>query len=307
MKPTPAALETLSFRNLLHFHMVVSHDSLNEAAEALGVTQPTVSAQLRRLESQLGGELLRKEGRRLVPTELGSLVARYADEIFGVTRELLQAVHDPEALAAPVVKVGVADVVPQLLVAQLLEPMMRDEAHRVHVTMGHPSELLADLAVHRLDVVIADAPTNEPTHHVRAFNHLLGATQLSFLATPALARELAPGFPRSLDGAPVLLPTPNTVLRRSLDHWFDTLGLKPRVLGEFEDPSVLASVAETMGGAMPAASAIADQLTRRYALDLIAEVPEVEERFYAISTERRIRHPAVAALSRVARLSVLAV
>ncbi|MCB9745818.1 MAG: LysR family transcriptional regulator [Alphaproteobacteria bacterium] len=306
MKRPLQGLESLSFRNLLHFHMVIAHDSLSEAAEAMGVTQPTVSAQLRRLEEQLGAELLRKEGRRLVPTEVGLVVARYADEIFGISRELLHILHDPEAVAAPVVHVGVADVVPQLLVAQLLEPMMRLEEHRVRVTMGHPSELLADLAVHRLDVVIADAPTNEPTHHVRAFNHLLGATHVCFLAAPELARALRPGFPRSLDGAPVLLPTPNTVLRRSLDHWFETTGLAPRVLGEFEDPSVLTFVAEAGRGAFPAPSAITEQLLSRNGMALIGEVPEVEERFYAISTERRIRHPAVAALSRAARLGVLA-
>lgn len=306
MKRAPVGLESLSFRNLLHFHMVISHDSLSEAAEALGVTQPTVSAQLRRLEDQLGGALLRKEGRRLVPTELGLLVARYTDEIFGVTRELLQAVHDPEAVTLPVVNVGVADVVPQLLVAQLLEPMMRDGEHRVRVTMGHPSELLADLAVHRLDVVIADAPMNEPTHHVQAFNHLLGATHLCFLAKPGLAETLRPGFPESLDSAPVLLPTSNTVLRRSLDHWFETRRIAPRVIGEFEDPSVLASVAESGRGACPVPWAIADEVSARYDLIFVGDVPEVEERFYAISTERRIRHPAVAALSQAARLSILA-
>lgn len=297
-------LQDLNFRHLLYFHTVITRGSVSEAAAAMHVSQPTVSTQLRALEEVLGGKLLRREGRGVTPTELGRLVARYADDIFSVGRELVQAVGDPAGGYASVVNVGIADVVPHLLTVHLLEPIVSLPDQHVRVRTGHPSELLADLAIHKLDVVISDAPTHEPVHHVRAFNHLLGASSITFLAAVPIAEALRDGFPASLDSAALILPTPNTVLRQSLEHWFDTLRIAPRVVAEFEDPKLLNAFGESGLGAFPIPTVVAEETIERYNVAPIGEVPEVEERFYAISTERRIKHPAVSALSSSARAEI---
>lgn len=297
-------LADLNFRHLLYFHLVVVHGSVSGAARAAGVSQPTVSAQLGRLEQQLGGPLLARAGRGVAPTELGVLVARYAEDIFRTGRELVAAVQDPLAALGPVLHVGLADVVPSLLAQRLLAPVLADGTHRVVVRSGHPTELLADLAVHRLDVVLSDAPTHEPVHHVRAFNHLLGTSPVALLAPPALAHALHGPLPRGLHGAPVVLPTSNTVLRRSIDHWLDHHDVAPHVAAEVEDPELMLSLAESGAGAVPVPTAIAAEVCTRFALVEVDRTDDLEARVYAITTERRIRHPGVATISRASRRAV---
>jgi len=294
-------LQDLNFRHLLYFHMTIVHGSVSAAAEAMHVSQPTVSTQLRQLEAQLGGALLRRDRRGVAPTTLGQLVARYTQDIFSTSQELLQVLQTDDPRYASVVQVGVADAVPHLLATRLLRPIVDHDDQRARVYTGHPSDLLARLAVHQLDVVISDAPITEPVHHVRAFNHLLGTSTITVLAAPKLCASLKPNFPQSLAGAPVLLPTSNTVLRRSLDHWFDALDVTPNVVAEFEDPAQLLVFGERALGAFPMPSVIVDDIVTRYDVREVAQVDAVEERIYAISTERRIRHPAIAALSRSAR------
>lgn len=293
-------LHDLNFRHLLYFWTVVREGSVTAAAEALHVTQPTVSAQLRVLEDQLGTKLLRREGRGVAPTEAGTLVARYADEIFDLSRELIGAVKGYDEDHPLHATVGIADVVPRLVAWHLLEPILALEELRIEVRVGHPDELLADLAIHKLDVVIADAPIG-PGQHIRAFNHLLGRCPVAWFAAPDMAAELSSDFPRSLAGAPCLLPTRNTVLRRSLEHWFDTIDVQPQVRAEFEDSTFLKVFGREGLGAFPAPAVIADDVQSQYDVRLVGTVDEVEERFYAISTERRLANPAVVALSRAAR------
>lgn len=293
-------LHDLNFRHVLYFWTVVREGSVTAAAEALHVTQPTVSAQLRVLEDQLGTKLLRREGRGVVPTEAGTLVARYADEIFDLGRELIGAVKGYDEDHPLHVTVGIADVVPRLVSWHLLEPILALDELRIEVRVGHPDELLADLSIHKLDVVIADSPIG-PGQHIRAFNHLLGRCPVAWYAAPAMAAQLREDFPRSLEGAPCLLPTRNTVLRRSLEHWFDTIDVQPLVRAEFEDSTFLKVFGNEGLGAFPAPAVIADDIVAQYDLEVVGLVPEVEERFYAISTERRLANPAVVALSRAAR------
>ncbi|MEL6347931.1 MAG: LysR substrate-binding domain-containing protein, partial [Myxococcota bacterium] len=234
------------------------------------------------------------------PTEFGQLVARYADDIFGIGRELLQATQDPAGSYASVVNIGIADVVPHPLAARLLDRIVQMDSQHARVFMGHPTELLAQLAVHKLDVVISDAPINEPVHHIRAFNHLLGSSPITFLAAPALANALRADFPRSLHQQPLLLPTMNTVVRRALEHWLDVLEIEPHIQTEVENPALLMSLGELGRGAFPCLTVVADQVMNRYHVKSIGRVDNIEARFYAISAERRIRHPAVIALSRTA-------
>ncbi|MFT4703920.1 MAG: LysR family transcriptional activator of nhaA [Bradymonadia bacterium] len=293
-------ISDFNFRHLLYFHTVVREGSVTAAAKALYVTQPTVSAQLRQFEEDLGTELLEREGRGVRPTHAGLVVARYAGEIFGLGTELIAAVQGGAETSLTKVVVGVADVLPKLVVAHLLEPVLRLADVRIECRSGHPDELIADLAVHRLDVVLADAPVG-PGQHIRAFNHHLGGCGVSFLATPDRAAELCADFPASLDGQPMLMPAKNTVLRRSLDSWFDRNDVHPSLAGEFEDSTFIKVFGGQGLGFFAVPSVIAPEVQEQYGVVCIGQTDEVEERFYAISTERRLRNPAVVALTKAAR------
>lgn len=297
-------MEWLNYHHLLYFWLAAREGGVTRASEELRLSQSTVSAQIRLLESALGDPLFVRKGRRLELTELGRLVYRYAEEIFGLGRELLDAVKGrPTGRPAPFV-VGVADVVPKLMAHRLLAPALHSDPP-VHLVCreGKPSDLLAALALHRLDLVLADAPVG-PGVEVKAYSHLLGESPIELWATPALARKLRPSFPRSLDGAPLLLPTPGTQLRRSLDQWFDEIGVRPRIAAEIEDSALMKVFGSEGRGAFPVCAAIGREVQRQFRVARIGVAGRVRERFYAISVERRLTHPAVVALSRAARESL---
>jgi len=200
--------------------------------------------------------------------------------------------------------VGIADAVPKLIAYRLLRPALAvAEPVRIICREDMPDRLLAELAVHGLDLVLSDTPIG-PTTKVRAFNHLLGECGVTFFGTPALARTRRRGFPRSLGGAPVLLPTDNTALRRSLDDWFESEDVRPRVVSEFEDSALLMAFGQAGMGLFPAPSAIERQVRSQYGVVVVGRLDAVCERFYAISGERRLKHPAVVAISEAARQRV---
>ncbi len=296
-------LSDLNFRHLLYFHAVVREGSVTAAAAALRVSQPTVSAQLRQLELDLGVVLLERDGRGVKPTEAGRVVARYAEEIFELGRELIGSVAGGAPGDHNRLRVGVAAVLPKLVVARLLEPALKLDGVHVECRVGHPEELVSELAVHHLDVVLADAPLGAGAS-VRAFNHVLGGSAVSFCAVPSLAATLRDGFPVSLDGAPMLLPTRNTVMRRSLDAYFDGLGIAPRVVAELEDRAMAKVLASRGHGAIAVPRLVVDDVVARYGLHHVADADGVEERFYALSTERRLRNPAVVAMTTAARAAL---
>ena len=280
------------------------HGSVTRAAAELRLAQPTVSTQLRTLEEVLGEKLFARTGRRLVLTDVGRLVFRYADEIFGLGRELLETVKGRPTGQPMRLTVGIADAVPKLIAYRLLGPALTGaEPVRIICREDKPDRLLAQLAVHGLDLVLSDAPIG-PTTKVRAFNHLLGECGVTFFATPALARTCRRGFPRSLGGAPMLLPTDNTALRRSLDDWFESEDIRPRVASEFEDSALLMAFGQAGMGLFPAPSAIERQVRSQYGVVVVGRLDTVRERFYAISGERRLKHPAVVAISEAARQRV---
>jgi LysR family transcriptional activator of nhaA len=197
--------------------------------------------------------------------------------------------------------VGIADVVPKLVARRLLEPALQSpEAVRLVCREDKPDRLFAELAVHNLDVVLSDAPVG-PSIRIRAFSHLLGECGVTFLATPELAAAHKRKFPKSLDGAPLLLPTETTALRRALDHWFGARGVRPKVVGEFDDSALLTECGETGLGIFPVPSVVADTVKRTYAVHFVGNADPVRERFYAISVERKLTHPAVVAISEEAR------
>jgi LysR family transcriptional activator of nhaA len=281
-------MEWLNYHHLLYFHVVAKEGSIARATKVLNLTQPTISAQLRALEESLGEKLFEKSGRKLVLTEIGKVVNRYAEEIFALGLEMRETVRGrPTARPARLI-VGLADVIPKLVAFRLLEPAFRmTPRNEVVIREDSPARLLASLAVHELDVVISDAPAGS----IKAFNHLLGESSVTFFAKDAA--PLRRHFPNSLDGAPVLLPAAGTELRTLLDHFFETNDIKPEVVGEFDD-SALMNIAGKAGlGAFPGPAGLA----REHGVHSIGTLHDVRERFYVITPERRIKHPAVIAIS----------
>ena len=294
-------MEWLNYHHLLYFWTVARLGGVARASEDLRLTQATVSAQLKSLEAALDEKLFRKSGRHLVLTETGKLVFRYADEIFSLGREMLGTLKGrPEGRLARL-NVGVTDVVPKLVAYQLIEPALKlKDAYRIVCREGTNEELLPALAVHDLDVVLSDAPVGSALN-VKAFHHLLGECDVLLFANVRLAPIYRRNFPGSLDVAPFLLPTRNTILRRSLDQWFDQHGIQPKIVAEFEDNALLMAFGQHGAGIFAAPAVIKREVERKYDVKVIGEVDGVHEHFYAVSLDRKLKHPAVLAISEAAR------
>ncbi len=297
-------MEWVNYHHLLYFWLVAREGSLARASAELRLAQSTVSKQIHLFERVLGHDLFTKDGRRLVLTESGRVVFRYADEIFGLGREMLDTLRDRPVGRPLRVTVGIADVVPKLIAERVLAPALKlGGPVRLVCREDKPDRLLADLALHELDVILTDAPAN-PNVKVRAFSHLLGESEIAFFGRADLATKYRRNFPASLQAAPVLLPTENTVLRRSLDQWFEAQGVRPNVVGEFEDSALLKTFGLRGAGLFPAASIIAKEVEAQYKVRLIGHVPDVRERLYAVTVDRRIKHPAVVAICEAAKTLV---
>jgi len=294
-------MEWLNYHHLLYFWTVAREGSVVAAAQRLRLAQPTISGQIRQLERQLDQRLFQRQGRRLVLTDVGRVVYGYADEIFGLGRELMDVLKSRPTGRPMRLTVGVADAVPKLVVRRLLDPAFQlGEPLQLVCREDRAERLLAELALHALDLVISDAPI-PPQIAVKGFSHLLGECGVAVFGTPSLAQRHRRGFPRSLDGAPMLLPTDDNVLRRSLEQWLDANRLRPRIVAEFEDPALLKTFGQAGRGLFPGPAVIAREICRQYGVRVVGRLDEVRERFYAISAERRLEHPAVVALTRAAR------
>lgn len=293
-------VEMLNHHHLYHFWMVVREGGVTRASDKLNVSQPTVSGQLRELQEALGEKLLVRAGRSVVLTDVGRTVYRYADEIFALGRELQAAVkgrvRQPARLA-----VGVAMVVPKLVAYQILEPALHlPEPIQLDCVQARPERLVAELAVYALDLVLADTPA-PPAVKVRAYSHLLGECGVSIFAAPALAASMRRRFPRSLDGAPFLLPSGDSGLRLSLEDWFRQQGVRPRIVGTFEDSALVDAFGQAGAGLFAMPSATDDEVQRQYRVRLVGRLEKVRQRFYAVTVERKLRNPAVIAISERAR------
>jgi LysR family transcriptional regulator, transcriptional activator of nhaA len=291
----------LNYHHLLYFWSVVREGSVSKAAEKLRLSQPTVSAQVRMLEKTLGQKLFVKKGRTQLLTDVGRTVYRYADEIFGIGRELMETLEGRPPGRAMQLTVGVADAVPKLVVYRLLRPAIRQpEPVRLVCREDDLEELIAQLGTYALDVVIANAPA--PAYlPIKVFNHPLGESRIAFFAPPRLSSTLKPRFPQSLDKAPMLVPTTNSPLRRGLEEWFDAQEIAPQIVGEFEDSALMNRFANAEGCVFPAPSAIADDVAQLYRARMLGTADTVRERYYVISAERRLKHPGVIAMTTAAR------
>ncbi len=297
----PLVVDWINYHHLLYFFVVAREGGLVQAGKVLRLSHPTLSAQIHTLEDQLGEKLFVKVGRKLELTEMGRVVYRYADEIFSLGREMVDTVKGRGVGKQLRLDVGIVDVVPKLVVRRLLQPAL-DLAEPVRlVCIEAPYEkLLADLALHALDIVIADAPVPAGSN-IRAYNHLLGETGVSFFAVRSLASQLRRKFPASLAGAPALLPLTDLPLRRALDQWFEQHAVKPKVIAEFEDSALLKAFGADGVGFFAAPTVVEAEVMSQYGVETIGRSDEVNERFYAISAERRLKHPAVVAISDAAR------
>jgi LysR family transcriptional regulator, transcriptional activator of nhaA len=281
----------LNYHHLLYFWMVAREGSIARACALLHLTQPTISGQLRSLDKALGVKLFKRAGRSLVLTDIGRIVFRYADEIFSLGRELQDTLKGRPPSKPLRLLAGVANTLPKEIAYRLLEPALRlQEPVQLVCDHGTPDNLLAQLAVNALDVVLADAPVN-PSTKIRAFNHLLGECSVSIMGTPKLAASYRRGFPQSLEGAPFLLPAENTSLRRSLEQWFATL---------------LKVFAQHGAGVFAVRTAVEADTQHHYKVRLLGRVESIRERFYAISLERKLKHPAVVAITEAAREKLFA-
>lgn len=295
------AADWLNYHHLFYFWAVARDGGVRRASERLLLSPQTLSGQIRELERSLGERLFERSGRRLALTESGRLAYRYADEIFALGGELTSALRGKPGGRPPRLVVGIADVLPKLVVRRILEPVLRlEEPVRIACREDRTERLLADLAAHEIDVVLSDAPASASAA-VKAFSHLLGECAVTFHAAPKLATSLRRGFPRSLDGAPVLLPAEGSTLRRSLDQWFEAVGVRPRVVAECQDSALLKVLGQDGFGAFPAPAVVDDEVRRRFGVRALGVAGEVRERFYAVSLQRRVRNPAVAAICEQAR------
>ena len=299
-------MEPLNFHHLKLFWAVAREGNLTRASARLHLTPQTVSMQIRDFEAAIGEKLFQRSGRRLVLTDVGHVVLQYANEIFSLGQELNETLRGQPTGRPLRLVVGAAYVLPKLIVHRLLKPALQmDEPVRIVCREGPSEKLLADLAVHGLDVVLSDGPI-PPAVRVRAYNHQLGTCGVTFMARPDQATGLRQGFPASLDGASVLLPSEDTVLRRELDGWFTTHGVKPVIAGEFDDSALLKVFGQAGAGFFPVPAVMAEEVARQYGVQPIGAAEGVVERYYAISVERRVRHPAVAAICTAARSELFA-
>ncbi|HEY5914602.1 MAG TPA: transcriptional activator NhaR [Verrucomicrobiae bacterium] len=294
-------MEWLNYHHLRYFWVVAKEGGLKRAADKLHVSQPSISEQIKELEDAVGEPLFRRSGRSNVLTDAGQVVLRYAEEIFGLGAEMMRAVKQRPGLQSLRFYVGVADALPKLVVNEIVKPVLT-MPQTVHILCreGKMEDLLAQLAAHKLDIVLADEPASSGLKF-RAFTHLLGESAVCFCATTKLAACLRKGFPGTLNDAPALLPSENTAMRRSLEKWFQEKQIRPRVIGEFDDAALMNVMAADEKGFVPICKVVVSEAAARFQLREIGAADGCQQQFYAITAERRIVHPAAVVITTAAQ------
>jgi LysR family transcriptional activator of nhaA len=298
-------LRHLNYNHLLYFWTVAREGSIAKATQSLHLTPQTISGQLKLLEDAVGEPLFNRVGRGLVMTETGHLVYQYADEIFTLGAELTSRVKTGRVVVPAVLAVGVVNSIPKLIASRILQPVLHSEiAIRLVCQEGGLEALLGDLAIHQLDLVLSDRPIPSGLS-VKAFSHALGSSEIALFVRKGSNRQYEKDFPRSLDKAPILLPTMDNPIRRALDDWFDQQGISPTLVAEFEDSALMKAFGEAGNGIFPAPAAISEEVEQMYRCRRIGPAIAVEEKYYAISPERKLKHPAVLNIIENARRELL--
>lgn len=282
-------MEWLNYHHLFYFWTTVKAGTITAAAEELHLTRPTVASQIRELETAFGQPVFQKQGRGLVMTDFGKKVFEYADEIFSVGQELREFVKTGRTNTRKSFRVGVTDVVPKLIAFELLKPALeQEEPPRFICHEGKMGHLLSELAHHRLDMLISDSPAPS-TLEFRVYSHLLGECGLTMMGSAKLAKSYRKGFPESLTGAPLLLPTEQTAVRRALDYWLEERNLFPHLVAEFEDSALLKTFGQAGIGIFPVPTALEESIQQQFDVQPVGRIPEVLDRFYVISPEKRLK------------------
>lgn len=294
----------LNYHHLLYFWTTAREGSIVKASASLRLSPPTISEQIRSLEESLGAKLFEKRGRNLALTDAGRVAFEYAEEIFSRGEELIGALTEGKAGRMARFTIGIADVVPKLIAYRLILPALKlDTPVRIVCRESSSDVLISQLAIREVDLVISDAPLN-PALRIQAFSHLLGQSGLSFFAHPRLAKQIKGRFPMCLDGIPFLMPADNTDLRRSLEHWFQVHGVRPVVVGEFEDSALAAVFGEAAVGAFASPTPTEGQVKRQYGLSVLGRAKDITATYFAISLDRNLKHSAVLAISEFAHRSI---
>lgn len=297
-------MEWLNYHHLLYFWTVVKQGGIAPAAQELRLAPSTISTQIQQLENIVGHKLFDRSGRKLVLTDVGQVAFRYAEEIFSLGSELMDTLQQKPVDRPLRLRVGVADVLPKLVAIKLIEPAL---ALNMEIQLlcreDRSDRLLAELAIHNLDVVLTDAPIGSSAR-IRGFNHLLGESTVMLFAEKSLASKYRRSFPGSLDSAPFLLPAEGTTLRQSLEQWFHTQGIRPKIVGEFDDSALLKVFGQLGTGIFAVPAVIRKEVIRQYDVREIGILEGVKEHFYAISVERHLKHPAVVAIAEGARTKI---
>ncbi|WP_282385434.1 transcriptional activator NhaR [Pseudomonas atacamensis] len=291
----------LNYRQLHYFWVVAKTGSIVRACEQLNLTPQTISGQISLLEQTYGVELFRRVGRQLELTEAGRQTLPYAEQMFQLGGELELMLRAQPNEQQILFRVGVADVVPKSIVYRLIAPTMElSEPLRITCREDKLERLLADLAIQRLDLVISDSPM--PSHlDIKGYSQKLGECGISFFATAELAAIYGQDFPRSLHGAPLLIPGAETVVRSRLQRWFAEQQIQPQIVGEFDDSALMQAFGQSGSGIFIGPSVIAEEVKRQYGVELIGQTDAVSESFYAISVERKVKHPGIVAITEGAR------
>jgi LysR family transcriptional activator of nhaA len=291
----------LNYSHLQYFWTVAREGSVAKAAEVLNLTPQTISGQLKLLDQAVGQPLFNRVGRRLVLSETGRVVFEYAEEIFTTGAELASVVRGHQRSGPTNLAVGIVSSMPKLIAERIVAPaMMAERAIRVRCHEASLEQLLSELAIHRLDIVLSDQPVPDGLN-IKAYNHRLGESSMSFFALRSQARRYRGKFPDSLMDAPMLLPSPHSALRRRMDDWFEAHEVFPRIVGEFDDSALLKAFGEAGAGVFAGPTVIAEEICRMYRMAVIGETDEIKERFYAISPERRLRHASVVMITDTAK------
>jgi LysR family transcriptional activator of nhaA len=292
----------MNFKHLYYFWAAAHAGGVMRAGEQLHTTPQTLSGQIKLLEARLGCSLFRKRGRQLELTPEGRVALGYADRIFALGEELEAAMG--QARAGPRgldFRVGVADLVPKAIAYRLLEPALGVAGPvRLICQEGRLDDLLGQLSVHKVDLVLADEPMSRQLS-VKAFNHALGTSAMSFFCAPALKKTLGPRFPANLQGAPMLIQGPTSAIRRRFELWSATHRIRPHIVGEFDDSALMTAFGREGRGVFMAPAVLERETCAQHGVQLLGRTDELVEEFYAISVERRITHPCVEAISSAAR------
>jgi LysR family transcriptional activator of nhaA len=296
----------LNYSHLQYFWAVAREGSIAKAAESLHLTPQTISGQLKLLDEAVGQPLFNRVGRRLVLSDAGRLVFEYADEIFSVGAELASVVRGNHMSGPTTLSVGIVSSMPKLIAERIVAPaMIVEDPVRVRCHESSLEQLLSELAVHKLDLVLSDQPVPDGLS-IKAYNHRLGESGMSFFSQRSRSRRYRGKFPQCLNDAPLLLPSQHSALRRRLDDWFENHELSPRIAGEFDDSALLKAFGEAGAGLFAAPTVIEAEICRMYRMSVIGRTDEIKERFYAISPERRLKHPSVVMVTDTARTGLFA-